>query len=89
MPITITNARKLSNGALIGFFDVELPSGVKINGCTLLEKDDKRWIGLPSKEWVKGDGTKSYLPIVEIPDRADRDKFAALVLPEAEKALLS
>jgi hypothetical protein len=87
MSITIMNARKLSKGALIGFFDVELPSGMKLNGCTLLEKDGKRWIGLPSKEWVKGDGTKSWVPIVEIPDRADRDKFAALVLPEAEKAL--
>jgi hypothetical protein len=87
MSITISNARKLNNGALIGFFDVELPSGLKLNSCTLLSKDGKKWIGLPSREWQKPDGTKSYVPIVEIPDRDARDKFNAMVLPLAERAL--
>jgi hypothetical protein len=86
MAITVTNAKKVSKNSLRGFFDVELPSGMKLNGCTLLEKDGKRWVGLPSKEWTKPDGSKSWVPIVEIPDRADRDRFTALVLPEAEKA---
>jgi hypothetical protein len=89
MSITISNARKLNKGALIGFFDVQLPSGIKLNSCTLLSKDGKKWIGLPSKEWAKQDGTKSYVPIVEIPDRDARDKFNAAVLPLAERALLS
>jgi hypothetical protein len=89
MTIAVTNARKLNKNSLRGFFDVELPSGMKLNGCTLLEKDGKRWIGLPSREWQKTDGSKSYVPIVEIPDRDARDKFNAAVLPLAEKALLS
>lgn len=87
--ITISNQRKLNKGALIGFFDVTLPSGMKLNGCTLLEKDGRRWIGLPSKEWTKADGSKGYVPVVEIPDRDARDKFTAVVLPLAERALLS
>jgi hypothetical protein len=87
MSITISNARKLNKGALIGFFDVALPSGMKLNGCTLLEKEGKRWIGLPSREWTKPDGSKSYVPIVGIPDREARDKFNAMVLPAAERAL--
>jgi hypothetical protein len=85
--VTTSNARKINKGALIGFFDVELPSGMKLNSCTLLEKDGKRWIGLPSREWVKADGTKSYVPIVEIPDRDAREKFTNAVLPAAERAL--
>jgi hypothetical protein len=89
MTILVTNVRKLSKGSLRGFFDLELPSGIKLNGCQLFEKDGRRWIGLPSKEWVKPDGSKSWVPIVEIPDRADRDKFNAAVLPLAERALLS
>jgi hypothetical protein len=88
MTVSISNARKLSKGALRGFFDVELPSGLKLNGCTVLEKGGKKWIGLPSKEWTKADGTKSYVPIVEIPDRDARQKFNDAVLPLAEKALL-
>jgi hypothetical protein len=87
MSITISNARKLNKGALIGFFDVELRSGLKLNSCTLPSKDGKKWIGLPSREWQKPDGTKSYVPIVEILDRDARDKFAAAVLPLAERAL--
>jgi hypothetical protein len=89
--ITISNARKIGKGALIGFFDVTLPSVMKLNSCTLLSKKDGtgRFIGLPSKEYVKSDGTKAYQPIVEIPDREARDKFNAMVLPAAERALLS
>jgi hypothetical protein len=87
MSITISNARKLNNGALIGFFDVELLSGLKLNSCTLLSKDGKKWIGLPSREWQRPDRTKSYVPIVEIPDRDAREKFNAAVLPLAERAL--
>jgi hypothetical protein len=88
---TVSNARKIGKGALIGFFDVTLPSGLKLNSCTLLSKKDGtgRFIGLPSKEWVKSDGSKAYQPVVEIPDREARDKFNAAVLPLAERALLS
>jgi hypothetical protein len=59
---------------------------MKLNSCALLEKDGKRWIGLPSKEWQKPDGTKSWVPIAEIPDREARDKFQAAALPIVEKA---
>jgi DNA-binding cell septation regulator SpoVG len=93
MTIAITNARKVTKGSLLGFFDVTLDSGLKLNGCQLFEKagDDgvlKRWVGLPSREWTKPDGSKSYVPIVEIPDRGARDKFTMAVLPAAERALL-
>jgi hypothetical protein len=87
MTITVSNARKINKGALIGFFDVELPSGMKLNSCTLLSKDGRRWIGLPSREWQKPEGTKAWQPIVEIPDREARDKFTAAVLQLAERAL--
>jgi hypothetical protein len=92
MTISITNARRVTKGSLLGFFDVTLDSGLKLNGCQLFEKtgDDgalKRWVGLPSREWVKADGSKSYVPIVEIPAREARDKFNAAVLPLAERAL--
>jgi hypothetical protein len=87
MTISISNARRLNKGSLRGFFDVTLPSGLKLNGCQLFSKDGKTWVGLPSREYVKPDGSKSYLPVVEIPDREARDKFNAAVLPLAERAL--
>jgi hypothetical protein len=85
--ITISNVKPLLKNTLRGFFDVELPSGLKLNGCQLHEKNDRRWIGLPAREWAKPDGSKSWTPMVEIPDRDARDKFMAAVVPLAERAL--
>jgi hypothetical protein len=87
MSFTVSNAKRVSKGSLRGFFDLEMPSGLTIRGAMLFEKDGRRWIGLPSREWIKPDGTKAYQPIVEIPDREARDKFNAAVLPLAERAL--
>jgi hypothetical protein len=84
----ISNTKKVVKNSLRGFFDVQLPSGLKLNGCMLHEKEGRRWSGLPSREYVKPDGSKSWAPIVEIPDRADRDKFTAGFLPLVERALL-
>ncbi len=54
----------------------------------LFEKNDKRWVGFPSKERVKEDGTKSYSPLLEFADRSIADKFQQQVLPLAERVLL-
>ncbi len=85
--MNLTNAKVLRKGTLIGFFDLELPSGLKFNGCMLFEKNGKRWVGFPSKEWVKADGTKSYSPLIEFTSTDVRDRFQAQVLPLAERAL--
>jgi hypothetical protein len=41
--------RPYASGTLVGFFDLLLPSGLKLNDCTLHERDGKRWVGLPGK----------------------------------------
>jgi hypothetical protein len=86
---TVTSAKQLRKGTLLGFFDLEMPSGLIVRGAMLFEKNGKRWIGFPSKEWVKSDGTKGYMPLLEFADRAIADKFQFQVLPAVEKALLS
>ena len=83
----LTNPRRLDKNSLVGAFDLEMPSGLKINGVMLFEKNGKRWVGFPSKEWVKQDGTKSYSPLLEFASRDVADKFQALVLPLAEQVL--
>ena len=87
MTIIISNTKKIVKNTLRGFFDVVLPSGMKLNGCMLHEKDGRKWIALPSREYVKPDGTKTWTPVVEIPDRGDRDKFNEALLPLVERAL--
>jgi hypothetical protein len=84
----ITNARRLDKGALVGAFDLELPSGLKILGVMLFERDGKRGVGFPSKPFVKTDGTKTYAKLLEFANREAADRFKAAVLPLAEGALL-
>jgi hypothetical protein len=84
----VTNPKQMRKGTLLGFFDLEMPSGLIIRGAMLFEKNGKRWVGFPSKEWVKADRTKGYMPLLEFADRLISDRFQAAVLPVAEMALL-
>ena len=86
MTFVITNHKPMRKGTLIGFFDLEMPSGLIVRGAMLFEKNNKRWCAFPSKEWVKADGTKSYSPLLEFADRSISDKFQAAVVPQAEAA---
>jgi hypothetical protein len=85
---TISNAKQLRKGTLLGFFDLEMPSGLIVRGAMLFEKGGKRWVSFPSKEWTKQDGTKGYSPLLEFADRSISDKFQAQVVPLAEGVLL-
>lgn len=41
----------------------------------------------PSREWIKPDGSQGYFPLLEFSSRDVADRFQALVLPIAERAL--
>jgi len=88
MNFTITNAKLLNRKSLVGSFDLEMPSGLIVRGAMLFEKDGRRWVSFPSKEWTKQDGTKGYFPLLEFASREIGDKFQKQVLPLAEEALL-
>jgi hypothetical protein len=83
----ISNARRIDKRSLVGAVDIELPSGLKINGLMLLESHGKRWLNFPSKEWTKEDGSKGYSPLLEFSTREAHDRFQALVMPLVEQAL--
>ena len=84
----VSNPKPLRKNSLLGFFDLQMPSGLIVRGAMLFEKEGKRWIGFPSKEWVKSDGTKSYSPLLEFASKEIGEKFRKLVLPLAGEALL-
>jgi len=87
MSFKLTNPRRLNKNTLVGAFDLELPSGLTISGVMLFEKDGKRWINFPSKEWIDKDGSRKYLPLLGFTSPEIRDRFQAQVLPLAEDAL--
>lgn len=77
----ITHQKRINKNTLIGVFDLELPSRLKINGFMLLEKNGKRWFGFPSREWVKPDGARSYSPLLELASRELADRFQGTGAP--------
>jgi hypothetical protein len=87
--------RPLLSGTLQGFFALQLPSGLRINDCTLHEKGDRRWIGLPGKPQLEDGrhrkdpttGKGLYVPIVEIPAREVRDRFQEHALAAVDRLL--
>jgi hypothetical protein len=82
----ITNAKVIRKNSLIGSFDLEMPSGLIVRGAMLFEKEGKRWVNFPSKEYQKQDGTKGYFPLLEFASREISDKFRDKVLPLANEA---
>jgi hypothetical protein len=73
--IQVKDFRAFEKNSLRGFLTVQLPSGM-----TLHEKNEARWIGLPSKKFTGKDGTEGYTPILEFRDRAALDRFRDAVL---------
>jgi hypothetical protein len=71
-----SNWKRIDRNTLIGTCDVETRSGFVFRGLMLHEKPgtdgtQKRWVQVPSREYKKEDGTRSFFPVIEFtsPDR--------------------
>lgn len=57
MKVRVANFRPFERNTLQGFVDVTLVDiGLVLHDCTLHAKGEKRWVGMPGKPWVDGDG---------------------------------
>jgi hypothetical protein len=82
----VDNPKRLNKNSLVGSFDLQMPSGLIVRGAMLFEKNGKRWVSFPSKEWTDRTGVKKYFPLLEFASREIADKFQSAVLPVAEQA---
>src|SRR5262249_58981578 len=70
--VTATAFKPYAKNTLIGFVDLMLPSiGLTISGCTVHEKGESRWIGLPGRPYTENGVTK-YANILDFPDKDAR-----------------
>jgi hypothetical protein len=92
--VVASNWRPREVNTLQGFFDAELPSGFTLRDLTLHEQFGSRWVGLPGKPQLASDGTvrrdpKSgkalYTTVVEIRDKAERERFQAAALAALDR----
>lgn len=90
--------RKVSRNSLQGFFSLTLPSGVTLRECSLHERNGKRWVGLPARPQTNKDGSRridpktgksAWSPLVEIRDRAIRERFQTAALAAVDRLLAS
>jgi hypothetical protein len=86
--ITISGFKPINAGALRGFADVQLPSGMLLHRCSIFAKDGKAWASPPSKQVIGRDGTVQktaegkarYEPTVSFIDRATGERWSAAVI---------
>jgi len=76
----VENYKPINKGCLIGKFDIKIPEwgDLLIRECVLFEKDNKRWVALPSKEYQK-DGAKKHFSLIKFsPSVFERLQLSAL-----------
>jgi DNA-binding cell septation regulator SpoVG len=66
-----------------GYFSVTLPSGIIINDVSLHEKDDRRWVNMPSK--LSKTDAERYFLTVEFSNREIQNDFQEHVLEALDR----
>lgn len=76
-------------GTMLGYVDVQLPSGMIINGCKLMVgPNGKHWIATPSEKATNKDGSPKlnaagkqvWVQTVDFVDSGARNRFCDLIL---------
>jgi hypothetical protein len=86
--MTVEDFKPINAGAMRGFVDVHLPSGMVLHRCSIFAKDDKAWASPPSKQVIGRDGVVQktaegktrYEPTVSFADRATQERWSAAVI---------
>ena len=70
---------------LRGFFDLALPSGMVLRGCTLLVKGDHTWVGLPGRWYAHATAWRRGANVIDFSDRWRRTDFRVIALQAAQE----
>lgn len=66
----------VNKGALMGKADLFLPNcGMEIFGCLLFQKNGRKWVNLPSKEYTDQNGEKKYSPLLRFRNQKVFEEF--------------
>jgi hypothetical protein len=95
--IRASDWRLMQRNSLQGFVSLTLePIGIVLHDYTVHRKDNREWIGLPGKPQIDRDGQprkdpttgkQLYTPVVEIPDKAARERFQQAALAAVHQLL--
>lgn len=86
MAIECLKFQSVNKGSFLGYADFYIPkTGLEIYGCQLFQKDGKRWINMPAREYANEQGEKKFAPYLRYREPAHKDMFAELALKAIEK----
>ena len=86
MSVECMRYKSVNKGSLLGYADLFVPkTGLEIYGCTLHQKEGRRWINFPSREYSDETGEKKYAPIVRFREKAHMEGFTKVAKEAIEK----
>jgi hypothetical protein len=86
--------RPVERNTLRGFVTLVLPNSMGVRECSYHVQGDRRWIGLPGRPQLDPDGRhrvdpntgkKAYVPVVEIYEKAARERFQRAALAAIDR----
>jgi hypothetical protein len=84
---TIENWKPFQKNTMQGFVDLVLPSGLILRSCTLHEKGNKRWIGMPAKSYTDDAGSTKWVTMVDFTTKEGHARFQEAALEAVERYL--
>jgi len=73
--IECTKFKSFQKGTLQGFADFYIPKwGIDLPGCTLNMKNGKRWVNLPTREYLDN-GEKKFAPLFKFRNKKHWEAF--------------
>lgn len=84
----IRDFKEVRRNSLLGFAEIEMPSGLIFHDVAVHQRDGKRWASPASKPMIGRDGTQTraatgkpqFAPIVSFASRERRDQFSQGVI---------
>lgn len=81
MSIECLNYKPHASGALQGFADFRLEKmGIELFGCGLFMSNGKRWLKLPSREYVDESGEKKFIQVIRFINKDHNEAFCKAAL---------
>lgn len=78
--------KTINKGSLLGYADLFVPKmGLEIFGCSLHQKDGRRWINLPSREYTDDKGEKKFFSIIRFRNKTHMEEFSKQAKEAIEK----
>lgn len=79
--------KPINKGGLVGFADLYFKNlDLEVFGCALHQKDGKRWVSLPCKEYIEPlSGEKKFISVMRFRNKTHYDLFVKLAKEAIEK----